>query len=159
MTPDPEHHPEKGVLGMQGLQGHTFIWPGGMAVDQSQDPGPSPEEPWPLSPSSLQPGTTSSKDMWIPEAATVQSHVTTRHSLRTQDNAEPRSTSFDPQTGFQNLGNHVLGTPEGESVNVLLAQAGEENRTRRINCHGGSRRGSQSNGCGRARGRREKDTE
>lgn len=53
MMADPEHHPEKGVLGMQGLQGQTLIWSGGMVAGQSQDPGPSPEEPWPLSPSSL----------------------------------------------------------------------------------------------------------
>lgn len=39
MAEDREHHPEKGVLGMQGLQGQTLIWSGDMAAGQSQDPG------------------------------------------------------------------------------------------------------------------------
>lgn len=36
-----------------------------------------------------------------------------------------------PQTGFLNLGNDALGTPEDGSMNVLLAHAERESRTRR----------------------------
>lgn len=102
--------------------------------------------------------------MWVPETVTVQSHVTIKHSLRTQNNGEPRSTSFDPQTGFLNLGSHVLGTPEDISMNVLLAHAEGEDRTRRLTVMGAARDASRAVGVrergaeGKAMQSRVKDT-